>query len=126
MTQARHLTPVFIGGTGRSGTTILFRLLESHPLVVKGPTELRIHVDPGGAIDLVRALTDNWSPYQGDIAIQRFIRLMNDTASAPYVIQIFAVALQKINMAPPRYPTLGFTRFVDRAFFYSRVKQLVN
>jgi hypothetical protein len=125
MTQNKRLTPILIGGTGRSGTTILFRLLQSHPRVVKGPTELRIHIDPGGALDLVHALTDNWSPYQGDIAIQRFIRLMHDTADATPSMQKLAAGMQRLNVSPPRYPTLGFAKFMARDAFFRRVDQLI-
>ncbi|GAG26602.1 unnamed protein product, partial [marine sediment metagenome] len=54
------MVQTLIGGTGRSGTSILKQVLASHPKVIALPTELRIIVDPGGALDLKRALTDRW------------------------------------------------------------------
>lgn len=56
--------PIFIGGTGRSGTTALARLLGHHPDVMAIRWESQFIVSPGGLIDLLRrdyekqALTD--------------------------------------------------------------------
>ena len=45
--------PVFVGGTGRSGTTILARLLGHHARYWRVPTEIRFHASPGGLADLL-------------------------------------------------------------------------
>jgi hypothetical protein len=45
----------FVGGTGRSGTTVMAKLLDHHSLVGRSkPFELRILTDKGGLIDLVQ------------------------------------------------------------------------
>ena len=69
---------VFIGGTGRSGTHVVARLLGRHSSYENISNEVRFHVDPGGFPDLlagrttprefVKRLRGRW--YRG-IALQR-------------------------------------------------------
>ena len=40
--------PIPIGGTGRSGTTIVAHLLGHHPIVAEVPFEARFHTDADG------------------------------------------------------------------------------
>lgn len=50
-----NLQPVFVGGTGRSGSTVTGYLLGSHPLIWNTkPREIRFITDPGGLLDLVQ------------------------------------------------------------------------
>lgn len=47
-------TPIFIGGTGRSGTTVLGDLLDKHSEVrTSNPTEIKFLVNHGGLLDIV-------------------------------------------------------------------------
>jgi hypothetical protein len=47
-------TPIFIGGTGRSGTTVLGDLLNEHSLVrTSNPTEIKFLANRGGFLDVV-------------------------------------------------------------------------
>ncbi len=49
MNPIEHPTaPIFVGGTGRSGTTILGRLLGRHPNYTVIPVEARFHCSPDG------------------------------------------------------------------------------
>ena len=75
MAPAQQLIPVFIGGTGRTGTTILRQVLGTHHQIVAVATELRIIADPDGLLDLFLSLTERWSPYTADAAIHRFLTL---------------------------------------------------
>lgn len=52
MSPSTAAGPLFVGGTGRSGTTIVAQLLGAHPQAALVPIELRFHVDPGGLCDL--------------------------------------------------------------------------
>lgn len=70
--------PVFIGGTGRSGTTILARTLGMHPACYVFRTELRFFTDPDGLLALRQAFVDGWSPFRADMAVERFRALMAD------------------------------------------------
>jgi hypothetical protein len=71
--------PFFVGGTGRSGTTQLTRVLGEHPSIYALPDETRFLIDPGGLEDLAYALTSGYTPYHADDALRRFDRLMRTT-----------------------------------------------
>ncbi len=66
------MTPSFVGGTGRSGTSLLAEIVGQHPSVWHVPTETRFLVDPGGVEDLVRALSTEYTPFHGTDALARF------------------------------------------------------
>lgn len=52
--KAREISPVFIGGTGRSGTTVLGDLLNEHSLVrTSNPTEIKFLANRGGFLDVI-------------------------------------------------------------------------
>jgi hypothetical protein len=48
---------LFIGGTGRSGTHVVSKILNSHSHFRKVPNEARFHVDPGGFPDVLSGRT---------------------------------------------------------------------
>jgi hypothetical protein len=70
------MRPIFIGGTGRSGTSQLADVIGQHPLVWRAPTETRFLVDPGGVEDLVRSLSTEYTPFHGSDALARFTTLL--------------------------------------------------
>jgi outer membrane protein assembly factor BamB len=43
--------PVFVGGTGRSGTTVVGQMLGEHPEYAAVPVEVRFHTEAGGVKD---------------------------------------------------------------------------
>jgi hypothetical protein len=51
--NAQGQAPVFVGGTGRSGTHILARLLDRHPELASVPIEARFHCNKKGMPDLL-------------------------------------------------------------------------
>lgn len=94
---------IFIGGTGRSGTSILKRLIACHPSVASLQGELRLIVDPGGALDLATKLSVQWSPYDGDSAIKQFRRIVKLAEHTSLPERAFRRVLLRIGMSPRRY-----------------------
>jgi len=84
--------PVIIGGFGGSGSSAAVDLLREvegfHSII----PELRFITDPDGILSLETALGTNWSPYQSDRAIKRFITLvwkLSRKGGFPYANQDF-------------------------------------
>ncbi|MBD3616866.1 MAG: sulfotransferase [Gracilimonas sp.] len=74
-----HTKLCFIGGSGRSGTTILRTVLSSHPDAA-GMHEFRITTDPDGLIDFYTSLANNWNPYLFDIKLKRLEHLLKSAS----------------------------------------------
>ncbi len=68
--------PIFVTGSGRSGTWVLYNSLACHRDVHTFPREIRLIIDPDGLRDLVFALTDGYHPVNSSEAIFRFEQLM--------------------------------------------------
>src|SRR5947207_2280859 len=64
-------SPIFVAGTGRSGTSQLADILGQHPQIHRIPIETRFIVDPGGLRDLADALTVRCDPIVGEDALRR-------------------------------------------------------
>ncbi len=73
--------PVFVGGTGRSGTSRMNKVLGSHRDVHAIHWESRFIVDPGGLEDAARVLTVGYEPYAADDALRRLAFLLGRRVS---------------------------------------------
>jgi hypothetical protein len=71
-------SPIFVAGTGRSGTTALATIIGQHPSVWGLQHESRFLIDPGGLQDLVRALTVGYTPFHAEDAIRRLRALLTE------------------------------------------------
>ncbi len=125
------MNPIFIGGTGRSGTTVLKRVLACHSKVVSLPDELRVIVDPEGALDLISALSDHWSPYNADLTIRHFREIMlacgrSRTSFSVYLEKVEKNLFRKIGFAPRRYLGIGLGYNFGYAFYHRRLDQLID
>jgi hypothetical protein len=81
--NANTLPRIFIGGTGRSGTWILYKSLGCHESIHIFPGEMRFFIDPGGLLDLVNNLTNNYSPARARESLYYFERLMRFYLATP-------------------------------------------
>lgn len=126
----KRLTPVFIGGTGRSGTTILKRIFDKHPQTVSIPYELRLLIDPDGVLDLIRSVSDDWSPCTADLAIRRFEKLVDEIGGIGKTKNILD-ALSRRNLwpsflTPRRYSRWNIGGAFGREFYKNRINELVR
>ncbi len=67
-----------IGGTGRSGTTVITRMFSRHPELVDVP-EWRFLIDPDGIVDFLNN-SQSWSPFHYDLQVKRLYRVLLKTA----------------------------------------------
>lgn len=85
----KHHLPLFVGGVGRSGTTILMEMLGTHKSIYSFDREMRFITDSDGLLDLKRKLSSSYSLQNARFAIMRFENLMLGAMSnkyhAPYI-----------------------------------------
>lgn len=82
----------FIGGTGRSGTTILKKIFARHPDVSYVP-EWRFSIDPDGIVDFFNTFSTGWSPYLFDVKLKRLEKLLKNVGKSNNVYRYMAAAL---------------------------------
>ncbi len=66
--------PIFVGGTGRSGTSVMANLLNSHPQLVLPAHENKLIVEAGGLRDLVDQLSGRFDMKRRHYAVANFGR----------------------------------------------------
>lgn len=104
------MRPLFVGGTGRSGTTILAKVIGAHAAFHTFPMELRFHTDPDGLVSLRDALVEHWSPFHADMALHRFRQLMR--------------SLKRPNLG--RYPTTHLAQAFGRQNYDRAVQNYIR
>ena len=73
----KHLNFICVAGFGYSGSGAVIDLLKEFDQHFVFEKEFRLIKDPDGIIDLENALVKNWGELRSDIAIRRFIDLIN-------------------------------------------------
>ena len=105
------LPRLFIGGTGRSGTTILYKALGAHRDIYALPWEMRFIVDPDGLMTLIDSLTGSYSPPRAGEALYRFERLMRVYLTTP-------------KRGP--YPYSDFNNWLGGSFYWQQVDRFIS
>ncbi|HIE14979.1 TPA: sulfotransferase, partial [Candidatus Bathyarchaeota archaeon] len=119
----------FIGGSGRSGTTISRRILGQHPLVATLPFEYRFIIDPDGIVDFYCSYTSSWSPYMADRRLRRLEKLLRDVSKTDYfhkAVQRILAIIDKSNLmiSRKRYVNVNLSEFVPNMDAY--ISDLMN
>ena len=110
-------TITLIGGNGRSGTTLLRRLLGRHEAVCESP-EWRVPVDPGGLVDFYVGETGAWSPLLFDARLRALRRVLQAVSAKPGWLHWYRRALHASGLAKAQgrnldvaYGQMDVTRF---------------
>ncbi len=84
MQVATGLRPaVFIGGASRTGSSLLGTWLGTHPEILNCPFETSFLIVSNGVMDVVRAVSDEYSPDRLDVILHEFERLMRHHLCSP-------------------------------------------
>jgi len=126
----KNIKICLIGGTGRSGTSILLKIFSMHPDLTDLP-ELRFLIDPDGLLDFYGTMHEIWSPYLFDVKIRRLESLLKDIGKARlkkiyYLIDRIIHIVRIEQVFPyhllPRYSTIGAAKYCPNYFkFVDRV-----
>lgn len=102
---------IFVGGTGRSGTTILGEIIAADERVLATQQEVRFITDPGGLLDLYNGLlVPDFA--LNDRAIQQFEALYMSAIKGGIFWSLLRFLLSKVGISSLRYRNLRFERAV--------------
>jgi hypothetical protein len=74
---------VFIGGSGQSGVSTLNRMLASHPGILTCHLETNMVLAPNGLMDVVRAISTEYSTQRLEMTLHEFDRLLHHHLCSP-------------------------------------------
>jgi Sulfotransferase family len=74
---------VFIGGSGQSGVSTLNRMLGSHPGILTCHLETNMVLAPNGLMDVVRAISTDYSTQRLEMTLHEFDRLLHHHLCSP-------------------------------------------
>ena len=116
----KEISPLFIGGTGRSGTTILKKIFSNNNQILVCKDELRFIVDPYGILDLYNALTLRWDPYNADIYYKEFMKLIKSSFVANIYYKAIRRLLSNVRISPYKYHHIHISRKK-----YKKIKSII-
>lgn len=87
-----------IGGSGRSGTTILAKIMSLHPAIADVP-ELRYLIDPDGIVDFYTT-SQQWSPYHYNKRLNRLETILRDVEKNCFSDKLAAYATYVFRKLP--------------------------
>ena len=109
------VSPIFVVGTGRCGTTLLLKMFSRHPALFAPPLETRFIVDPDGVMDLVNDLTVSYSVTRAREALYRFEQMMRIDLACAYSKPYLGYDLPAV-FGDGYWPALN--RFCDQLCIY--------
>ncbi len=120
-------SPIFIGGTGRSGTTIIAKVLGLHSKIYTFQIETRFIIDPDGLINLVPSLSTIWSPYIGSKAIKRFKYIMYVLGkNRTQIKRGINYILKKCGIYPGRYAGIQLKKIIGAHEYENTVNKFID
>lgn len=128
-------TICLIGGSGRSGTTIIKKIFGKHPDVALTPGEWRFIIDPDGLVDFFNAVSSGWTPYYYDVKVRRLEKLLKDVGKRSFVGAICHRAINRLGLSGKipynlitRYANINIERFCPDYFMLVEelIKELID
>jgi len=100
MSKSQQPNLCLIGGSGRSGTSILRKIFGEHPAVAKVP-EWRGNIDPDSILDFYISFTHCWSPHYFDLKLRRLNAHLKSLESSTLVGKGMTFLFHKLGYKPP-------------------------
>jgi len=110
---------IFIGGTGRCGTSILKDTLALHPEAASLPFEYRFIIDPDGIVDFYSSFSVTWSPYIADRRLKRLERFLKGLVREPWYHRLAGYLIRRLDprgkfISPRAYHGWNLSRHLPR------------
>lgn len=119
---------VFIIGTGRSGSTVLRKILGRHTDIFAFPGEIRFLTDRDGLFDLISHFTDQWNPFNASLAIHRFRHLLLEELWSDDLYQRVksSVFVRAVGGTPRRYDGVDLSEVIPRHHCHRMLDKFID